>query len=306
MSSAPQSQRVLVIGYGTAGSHILRALAAQPDRFRTSMLVKPESIESKKDALSPFRELGIEVLPGDVTADEATLISLLKGVDVLITALNPPLMAAQVPLAKAALTAGVKRFVPTEFGVEIERMGKDSPMGSFAWNKVEARHAIIASGVPYTLIQCSIWTEHLLSPLRILDVASRTAHITGSMDNRISTTTLPDMAALTLIIIDDPSTLNADIHIASQTLTWRELLAAAERATGEKWTASVRTLEETQAWVATHHSDFRSTFELIIALGKGVAWSHEETWNVHHHPEFKTTTVEEFIRAKLAETGKRE
>jgi uncharacterized protein YbjT (DUF2867 family) len=175
-------------------------------------------------------------------------------------------------------------------------------MGAWAWSKVEARHAIIASGVPYTLIQCSIWTEYLLSPMHILEPASRTVHITGSMDGRLSTTTLHDMAALVLAIISDPSTLNADIRIASQTMSWSELLAAAERATGDKWTASMRSVEETQAALAANRGDFRSMFEVIVALSKGVAWSHEETWNFQHRTGVKTTTVEEFLRQKLTGT----
>ena len=303
MSSTPQ-QHVLVIGYGTAGSVILRALAAQPDRFRTSMLVRPDSIVSKKEALEAFRQLGIAVLPGDVTADVETLTSLLQGVDVLITALSLPMMAAQVPLAQAALAAGVKRFLPTEWGMDVERMGKDSALGSYGWSKVEARHAIMASGLPYTLVQCSIWTEFLLSPMRIVDPETRTVHAVGSLDSRLSTTTLADMAALVPAIISDPATLNADIRIASQTLSWGELLEAAQRATGEKWTAVVRSVEETQAAVAANHQDFRSLFQLVVVSGKGVLWADDETWNFHHQTGVKTTSMEEFLRLKLAETGK--
>lgn len=55
------------------------------------------------------------MVPYDVHGPQDNLVELLRGIDVVITAVNIQGLFDQIPLATAAKAAGVKRFVPTAY-----------------------------------------------------------------------------------------------------------------------------------------------------------------------------------------------
>jgi uncharacterized protein YbjT (DUF2867 family) len=55
--------------------------------------------------------------------DVAALTAALKGIDVVVSTLSFPALQLQVPIAQAAKAAGVRLFVPSEFGLETARSG---------------------------------------------------------------------------------------------------------------------------------------------------------------------------------------
>lgn len=62
-----------------------------------------------------LKERGVQIVPIDLTGAEQNLVSALKEVDVVISAIGPSEQLAQIPLASAAKKAGVKRFLPCGF-----------------------------------------------------------------------------------------------------------------------------------------------------------------------------------------------
>lgn len=59
-----------------------------------------------------LKKRGVKLVPADLTGPEDDLINLLKGTDVVISAIGPHDQLTQIPLANAAKKAGVKRFLP--------------------------------------------------------------------------------------------------------------------------------------------------------------------------------------------------
>ena len=62
-----------------------------------------------------FRERGLEIRKCDLKASEEDLVEALSEIDVVISCVGPAEQQDQIPLAKAAKRAGVKRFVPCGF-----------------------------------------------------------------------------------------------------------------------------------------------------------------------------------------------
>lgn len=62
-------------------------------------------------AAKEFAALGAKIVSVDYS-DHASLVSALKGVEVVISTLAGPGFASQLPLAKAAKEAGVQLLVP--------------------------------------------------------------------------------------------------------------------------------------------------------------------------------------------------
>lgn len=66
--------------------------------------------------MKALAEKGVEICIADISGPVDTLIPILKGIDVLISAIDGMSQLAQMNLATAAKNAGVKRFVPCFFG----------------------------------------------------------------------------------------------------------------------------------------------------------------------------------------------
>lgn len=74
-----------------------------------------------------FKEHGAKIVSADF-GDETALVKALAGIDVILSAMNGPGLGEQVPVIKAAAKAGVKRFIPSEFGINTRKTMKDVPV----------------------------------------------------------------------------------------------------------------------------------------------------------------------------------
>lgn len=96
-------------GGGNVGSAIIAALIANPHGFNITVLTRFASIST-----STFHTgITVKTVPDYETL--APLVEALKNQDVLICALNDNATSLQLPLIHAALLAGVRRFIPSEF-----------------------------------------------------------------------------------------------------------------------------------------------------------------------------------------------
>lgn len=68
-----------------------------------------------KPALTALQKRGVKVRQCDLTAPEEELLKALEGIEIVISTVGPADQLEQIPLAKAAKKAGVKRFVPCGF-----------------------------------------------------------------------------------------------------------------------------------------------------------------------------------------------
>jgi hypothetical protein len=124
---------ILVLGAGELGTAILTALAAQaPPTTKISVLLRPQTISStnptKVQELQKLKDLNVDFVGGDIASDSvSTLASTFKPYDLIISCLgfaSGP--GSQIKITQAVLQAGVRRFVPWQFGVDYERVGRGS------------------------------------------------------------------------------------------------------------------------------------------------------------------------------------
>ena len=276
--------RVLVIGYARAGSSILRALGRRPSQFQTSLLVRPSTAATKADELAPFRALNIQVLEGDLKADEAELTSLVSGHHTVISCVTHQRFGTdEMRLVRACKAAGVSRYLPTAWGVDEQAMGRGSAMASVLDRKLDFYDALPGAGLPYTIISCGYWTEWLLGAgfvnLLGLDWQQRVFTAVGSFDLRVSTTSLLDLGDLVAEILLDPATINQHVRVQSSLVTLEQIAVALERATGQSWERKVITVQEAEALQAATPGSWAWTGRLSIANKRGLSWPIEDSWN---------------------------
>ncbi|KAF7334591.1 Isoflavone reductase family protein [Mycena venus] len=224
-------QRVLLLGAtGETGGSILNGLLEHTDSFvplspnydfpvglitffpaqDVEALVRPSSIE--KPAVKALVERGVQIRVGDTNGPTEDLVGLLTGVDVLISAIDPGSLLAQIQLATAAKQAGVKRFVPCAFTTVTPPGGVMRLRDS----KEQVYQHIRKLYLPYTIIDVGYWYQLSFPtlPSGRVDYAALVKpnvdiHADGNKPTMI--TDLRDIGRFVALIIKDPRTLNHSV-----------------------------------------------------------------------------------------------
>jgi len=227
----------LIVGAtGLVGGEICRRLAA--DRKPVRALVRPAGDASRIDEL---RAAGAELATGDLK-DPASIAAACAGATAVLSTASSVLSRqpgdtidgvdriGQLQLIAAAASAGVKHFVYISF----------SPMAEdFALQRAkrEVEQALMASGMPYTILRPTFFMEVWLSPALGFDVAARRARIYGTGENPISWISFPNVAEFAVRSLDTPAARNATFTLGGpEALTPLQVVRIFEEVGGTPFT----------------------------------------------------------------------
>ncbi|KAL5168584.1 Isoflavone reductase [Glycine soja] len=312
MKKPKAKSKILVLGgTGYIGKFIVKASAeAGHPTFalvRESTLSHPE----KSKLIESFKTSGVTLLYGDLT-DHESLVKAIKQVDVVISTLGGQQIDDQVKLIAAVKEAGnIKRFLPSEFGLDVERHNAVEPVTSFLEKKVKIRRAIEAEGIPYTYICSNAFAGYFLPTLGQQNVTAPPRDkvvILGDGNVKAVYVKEEDIGTYTIKAVDDPRTLNKTLYVRppANVLTFNELVSLWENKI--KSTLEKVYIPEDQLLKYIQESPFPAN--LMLALGhsmhvKGDCTNYEidpsfgvEASNLY--PEVKYTTVDNYLNAPQA------
>ena len=302
--SASTPLRILIVGAtGTLGSNVLNGFLQ--DKYKSSVKVSvlqrplaADATEAKKAAHAALKTRGVTIITGDVSQSEDRLVPLLKGIDVVLVAVSGPTAGPdQIRLIGAAKKASVKWFVPSEFGSDVEAIGRGSPLSLFD-GKLDVREAIKASGLDYTYVESGVFSEYVLSPFLGVDVANKTLTVPITPSAVITTTALVDIGALTADAIVSGRGRNKVVRFGGSTFNFTEFQALLERVTGgAPWKQVIRSKAELEAAIAANPADLISRFALVFGSDVSHSTPIDQTYNYIN--KIPTITLEEFARNKL-------
>nr|GME10062.1 isoflavone reductase homolog [Ipomoea batatas] len=241
-----EKSRVLVVGgTGYIGKRIVKASLAQG--HPTYVLHRREIGSTydidKLQMLLSFKEAGARLVEASFD-DHRSLVDAVKQVDVVICTMSGVHFRShnillQLKLVEAIKEAGnIKRFVPSEFGMDPARMGNAMEAGRVTFDeKMEIRKAIEEANIPHTYISANCFAGYFcgnLSQLGSLLPPKHTAYIYGTGNVKVIYMDEDDVAAYTVKCIDDPRTFNKTVYLRPQQniLTQRELIAKWENLKG--------------------------------------------------------------------------
>ncbi|CRG91794.1 hypothetical protein PISL3812_08846 [Talaromyces islandicus] len=228
----PEIRKVAIAGAsGTLGQHVFKALV--DTGFEVTVLTR-----SKKPGAY---ELAIEVLVVDFTSVES-LTSSLKGIDAVVSTISGEATDTQTILIDAAVAAGVKRFIPSEFGsVSTNPKLESFPYYSNMANiRKHLRNNSTTGEFTWTVLACGAFLEFVLNMPKVLDFKNHTATILDDGDNRVSSTSMPVVGmAIAAILKNFDATKNKILHASEVIWTQNQLLGfAKELNPGTKWEIS--------------------------------------------------------------------
>jgi uncharacterized protein YbjT (DUF2867 family) len=215
-------QTVLLAGAtGMFGSRVARHLVNRRD-VRLRLLVRPAEGAAKKDALSPFVDVGVEIIRGNL-ADRLALDKATQGVDVIVSAVQggPEVITeGQVALAEAAKRNGVRRILPSDYALDLF---KATP-GEHAMFDMRAKAdgRIRELGLEQINVLQGAFMDMFLPGGGAVDLGAGTISFFGDGNQPIEVTSVEDTARMVARVAVDRDAPQGKFAFAGDRVTMRE------------------------------------------------------------------------------------
>ncbi|EJD40167.1 NAD(P)-binding protein [Auricularia subglabra TFB-10046 SS5] len=213
----------VVAGTGALGSAIASELAKQGANVvfftRGGNSATPEGIPTKV----------VNYTDADAVAEA------LQGTEVVVSTLSGAGFAVQPTLADAAKKAGVKLFVPSEFGSRTQDLPAENPLAF----KAQFQQYLKSIGLPYTIYNVGLFADVPLNAFPgVLDIPAKKLTIVGKGETKISLATRPDIGhfvAYTLTHLPASRLENGILGLEGSKLTFKEIATVWEKKYGGKF-----------------------------------------------------------------------
>jgi len=202
-------------------------------------------IGGNSSKLKPYTTITIKQI--DFSNSE-TIRPALEGIDVVVSCLATLAIGSQDALIDASCAAGVRRFIPAEFGMDsLNPLCAGLPV---CQPKVATRQYLQEKHANYphftwTGIANGLFLDWGLNVGFIIDPAHHTATLYNGGDVLFSATTLADVAKAVVGVIEkQDETKNRLVYIQSAAVTQNHLISYAREEGGQDWTLATRDLED--------------------------------------------------------------
>ncbi|KAK9371947.1 uncharacterized protein V1513DRAFT_286130 [Lipomyces chichibuensis] len=218
-------------------------------------LVLPEILKSELKVTVVTRETSSSKFPEGVNVAKSdfslsSLTKVFKGQDAVISMLPITALADQGVVIDAAIAAGVKRFIPSEYGSDSTNPAVISAVPFFEGKKKFLDYLSTKEDV-------LSWTAVITGPFFDwafftgvigFDLNTKTATLIDGGKTRFTTSTGAQVGrSLVAVLSHATETVNEVVFVESFTTTQLETLAALEKASGEKWKVVEKKSEDVRA-----------------------------------------------------------
>ncbi|KAJ4981163.1 hypothetical protein NE237_032000 [Protea cynaroides] len=303
---AAKSKILIIGGTGYIGKFIVEA--SFKSGHPTFVLVRQSTASdlAKAKLLESFKNSGCTLLHGDLY-DHESLVKAIKQVDVVIATVGLVQKEDQVKIIAAIKEAGnIKRFLPSEFGNDVDRVNVVEPLKSLFASGAKIRRTIEAEGIPYTYVSCNSFAGYVWYLLGILGEPTpprEKISILGDGNPKAVINKEDDIATYTIRAVDDPRTLNKILYVRPppNILSFNEFIALWENKIGKTLEKIyvpeeqvLKNIKESPAPVnlmlAIYHS--------IVIQGDQANFEIQPSFGVEAselYPDVKYTTFDEYL-----------
>ncbi|KAA8546266.1 hypothetical protein F0562_002995 [Nyssa sinensis] len=298
MGSEGKEKILIFGGSGYIGSYMVKAsiLMGHP----TYIYSRPNSPNTH--LLQQFQSMGVIVLKGELEEHEK-LVSALRQVDVVISALAFPQVLDQFKIIDAIKVAGnIKRFLPSEFGCEEDRITALAPFQVLLDDKKKIRRALEASGIPYTLVSANCFGAYFVNYLLRPHNQQDDVIVYGSGEAKAVLNYEEDIAKYTIKVATDPRTCNRIViyRPSKNIISQLELLSLWEKKTGRTFKrVHVSDQEMVTLSQTLPHPDNIPVSIVYSLFVKGILMSYELAEDDIEastlYPDLHYTTIEQLL-----------
>lgn len=293
-----KSKILIFGGSGYIGSHMVRASInlGHP----TYVYSRPHSDHT--EVLNEFQSLGAIIVKGEIY-DHDKLVSALGEVDVVISALAYPQVLDQINIVEAIKVAGnIKRFLPSDFGCEEDRISVLPPFQAFLDKKKKVRRAIEEAGIPYTYVSANCFGAYFVNYLLRPYDQKQEITVYGTGEAKAVLNYEKDIGIYTIKVATDPKACNRVVIFRPRTniISQLELISMWEKKTGRSFSKIHVPEQEIVTLSNTLPDPLNIPVSIIHSVFvKGVTMNFEiEEDDIEAsvaYPNLKFTTIEELL-----------
>ncbi|KAB8071388.1 hypothetical protein BDV29DRAFT_18625 [Aspergillus leporis] len=304
-------ERILVLGAGELGTEVLLSLAQHPhvNGITIAVLLRASRISStqpeKVRAISLLRDRNIQLVSGDLVNDsQESLAEIFREYDTIIGCTGFVAgRGTQLKLARAVLAAEVPRYIPWQFGVDYDIIGRGSAQDLFD-EQLDVRDLLRSqSKTRWGIISTGMFISFLFEPsFGVVNLEEGSICALGSWDTQVTVTAPEDIGRITaeLVLGSGRGTVfdNRAIYIAGDTVSYVQLAQVVEEFTGKTFRKSVRTVEAAKADLTKEPDNSLYKYQVVFGECLGVAWELATTWN--YQIGLPALSVKEYVKRYLA------
>jgi hypothetical protein len=205
-------------------------------------------------------------------------------------------------LARAVLSAGVAQYIPWQFGVDYDIIGRGSAQELFD-EQLDVRDLLRGQEkTKWVIVSTGMFTSFLFEPgFGVVDFEANVVVALGALENRVTVTGAEDIGRFTAEIVFGSGSGegfgNEAVYVAGDTISYMQLADLVERVTGMAFERRIRTVQSAKEDLKKDPGNVLYKYQVVFGEGKGVAWDVEETWNFK--VGMKGVTAEEWARENL-------
>jgi uncharacterized protein YbjT (DUF2867 family) len=225
--------KTLIVGAtGHLGQEMVKACAAAGNEIHA--LVRPETKNDAKK-MKGLEAARATLHEGDLTRYDS-LLAACKAVDNVVSTVGGMQIGDEQALIKAVKEAGVKRFIPSDFGLDPAATGPNSCVLFDA--KAMMHQAIKQASIPYTFVHAngffSYWVRTLGDLTKLMGDTLPPAELNVYGDGNVkgSFASIADIATVTARALNDAKMQNKEVRIIANTLTQNELVDLWQKQSG--------------------------------------------------------------------------
>lgn len=212
----------LVGGSGRLGTVVLDKLLAS-NKFNVQVL--------KRAGSSSTHAASTKVVEADF-ADLESLKAAFQGQDAVVSVVGDAGVLGQKPMVDAAIAAGVKRFLPSNFGSNMTN--PNSRMLPVFAPKVEVEDYLIekskTTDLTYTFVYSGGFTDFCIQNNIIMDFSNYQPALFNGGDSQFSSTSMPTVGDAVVGVLTHPmETRNRPVYISEIIFSQNQLLSVAKQ-----------------------------------------------------------------------------
>jgi uncharacterized protein YbjT (DUF2867 family) len=237
--------KVAVAGAGSVGKFVVPALVDAG--FEVTVLTRsgssPELPSSVKTATVDYKDVD-------------SLTKALTGQDALVSTIGAAGLSEQEHLVDAAIAAGVKRYIPSEFGSDTTNPKSQAfpvfkPKIQVA-DDVEKK--VKGTNTTYTFVLTNAFLDYCIDHKLLINLQDKKIDLIDGGESTFTTSPLPFVAKGVVAVLQHPDeTANRAVRLHGASLTQKKLLDMGRRVVGQEgWQVTERKGDdiEKQAWEA--------------------------------------------------------
>ncbi|KOM42999.1 hypothetical protein LR48_Vigan05g060300 [Vigna angularis] len=232
-----KSKIVVFGGTGYIGKYLVKAsVSLGHPTFVYTRSLNSQTSSSKIQLCKEFSHMGVTLVQGELEHEQ--ILKVIEKVDIVICALPYPQVMEQLKIIEAIKVAGnIKRFLPSDFGVEEDRVNPLPPFQAFLDKKRKIRREIEASNIPFTYISANCFGAYFVNYLIRPHEENNHTIVYGNGHAKAVLNYEEDIAMYSIKVADDPRTCNRVViyRPSKNIVSQNDLISLWEQKTGKNF-----------------------------------------------------------------------